>query len=171
MFHSLTHDARASAVLTPEQSAAIFQKDLANIIAKTRDGKPLTATERRVLRSVPTTGEPLPDVGLTIAALNEATAQTGGHSRSLSRMLNQSAFTQTGICTRSRKPRMAILSMTISEGDGFGWPADCHPPPSTGRRDSASSAHLKSWLSLEKSAGHERQYTGRQDSQPAEVGS
>ena len=53
MFHSLTHDARASAVLTPEQSAAIFQKDLANIIAKTRDGKPLTATERRVLRSVP----------------------------------------------------------------------------------------------------------------------
>ena len=37
MFHTSTHDARAFAVLTPEQSAAIFQKDLANIIAKTRD--------------------------------------------------------------------------------------------------------------------------------------
>ena len=49
MFHTTTHDARAFAVLTPEQSAAIFQKDLANIIAKTRGGKPLTATDRRVL--------------------------------------------------------------------------------------------------------------------------
>ena len=53
MFHTTTHDARAFAVLTPEQSAAIFQKDLANIIAKTRDGKTLRATERRALRSVP----------------------------------------------------------------------------------------------------------------------
>ena len=71
-------------MLTPEQSAAIFQKDLANIIAKTRDGKPLTATERRVLRSVPATGEPLPDVGLTIAALNEA---TGADRRTLKKAL------------------------------------------------------------------------------------
>ncbi len=37
MLHTSTHDACAFAVLTPEQSAAIFQKDLANIIAKTRD--------------------------------------------------------------------------------------------------------------------------------------
>ena len=49
-------------MLTPEQSAAIFQKDLANIIAKTRDGKTLSATERHVLRSVPVTGRPLPGV-------------------------------------------------------------------------------------------------------------
>ena len=62
MFHIAHHDARTSAVLTPEQSAAIFQKDLANIIAKTRDGKTLSATERHVLRSVPVTGRPLPGV-------------------------------------------------------------------------------------------------------------
>ena len=71
-------------MLTPELSAAIFQKDLANIIAKTRDGKPLAATERRVLRSVPATGEPLPDVGLTITALNEA---TGADRRTLKKIL------------------------------------------------------------------------------------
>ena len=89
MFPIAPHDARASAVLTPEQSAAIFQKDLANIIAKTRDGKPLTATERRVLRSVPATGEPLPDVGLTIAALNES---TGARLKRFSRVQHPLAF-------------------------------------------------------------------------------
>ena len=71
-------------MLTPEQSAAIFQKDLANIIAKTRDGKPLTATERRVLRSVPITGEPLPEVGLTITAISEV---TGADRRTLKKIL------------------------------------------------------------------------------------
>ena len=75
MFHIAPHDARTSAVLTPEQSAAIFQKDLANIIAKTRDGKTLSATERRALCSVPVTGQPLPSVGMSTAALNEVTGE------------------------------------------------------------------------------------------------
>lgn len=48
-------------MLTPEQSEAILKKDLANIIAKSRDGKPLSAAERETLAAhtvpAPSTGD------------------------------------------------------------------------------------------------------------------
>ena len=106
-------------MLTPEQSAAIFQKDLANIIAKTRDGKPLTATERRVLQSVPVKGEPLPDIGLTINALSDA---TGADRRTLKKILKDA--TPVGVTERGNLYTLTQAKTALEENArGSGTPA------------------------------------------------
>ena len=97
----------------------MFKKDVANIIAKTRSGKPLSSTERRVLRSVPLTGEPLPDVGLTIAALNEA---TGADRRTLKKALKD--VTPVGVHPNGNLYTLAQAKAALAENArGNGTPA------------------------------------------------
>ena len=106
-------------MLTPEQSAAIFQKDLANIIAKTRDGKPLTATERRVLQSVPVKGEPLPEVGMTVNALSDV---TGADRRTLKKILKDA--TPVGVTERGNLYTLTQAKAALEENArGSGTPA------------------------------------------------
>ena len=106
-------------MLTPEQADLILKKDLANIIAKTRDGKPLTAPERRVLRSVPATGEPLPDVGLTINALSDA---TGADRRTLKKILKDAP--PVGVTERGNLYTLAQAKAALEENArGSGTPA------------------------------------------------